>query len=142
MPFSLRRDSETRPSQKSSQIARCFLRSISTAVLRPFSSVTNWIPVILLLSLPKKYHPPTVPRPSAPVKAGGSLHRSARPEEEPGLCSADTPVRVFAVIPPSARRRVTALHDHPLTPETSRTHRWGQSPRIPWSPKAWFATDR
>src|ERR1700687_815846 len=54
MSFCLRRDSETRPSQKSSQMARCFLRSISTAVLRPFSSVTNWIPVILLFSLPKK----------------------------------------------------------------------------------------
>src|SRR5713226_4798851 len=106
MPFCLRRDSETRPSQKSSQMARCFLRSISTAVLRPFSSVTNWIPVILLFSLQKKYYPPTVPRPSAPVKAGGSLQQRATP----GLCSADTLVRAVGEIAANTRTGVSALH--------------------------------
>src|SRR5260370_10721 len=50
MPFSLRRDSDTRPSQKFSQIALCFLRSIWTATLRPFVSVTNWIPVMASFS--------------------------------------------------------------------------------------------
>jgi hypothetical protein len=29
---------------------------------------------------------------------------------------------------------------HSLTPETSRKPHWDQSPRIPLSPKAWFAT--
>src|SRR5438270_6041309 len=51
MPFSLRRDSDTRPSQKSSQIAPCFFRSIRTPTLRPFSSVTNWMPLMAPLSL-------------------------------------------------------------------------------------------
>src|SRR5271165_3205509 len=50
MLFSFRRDSDTRPSQKSSQTARCFLRSIRTATLRPFASVTNWIPLMASLS--------------------------------------------------------------------------------------------
>src|SRR5471030_205508 len=50
MPFSLRRDSEIRPSQKSSQMAPCFFRSIRTPTLRPFPSVTNWIPVMDLFS--------------------------------------------------------------------------------------------
>src|SRR5713101_8507286 len=40
MPFSFRRDSDTRPSQKSSHMAPCFFRSIRTPTLRPFSSVT------------------------------------------------------------------------------------------------------
>src|SRR5277367_3740628 len=82
MPFCLRRDSETKPSQKSSQMARCFLRSISAAVLRPFSSVTNWIPVILLFLPAKKCYPLNVPRHNAPVKAGGYsllLKRNAHP---------------------------------------------------------------
>ena len=35
MPFSFRRDSDTRPSQKSCQIAPCFLRSIRTPTFRP-----------------------------------------------------------------------------------------------------------
>src|SRR5208283_4097056 len=51
MLFSLRRDSDTRPSQRSSHRRACFLRSISTAVLRPLWSVTNWIPVMASLSL-------------------------------------------------------------------------------------------
>src|SRR5580692_8634413 len=50
MPFSFRRDSETSPSQKSSQMAPCFLRSMRTPTLRPLSSVTNWIPLMALLS--------------------------------------------------------------------------------------------
>src|ERR1700730_8520922 len=48
MPFPFRRDSETRPSQKSCQMVPCFFRSMSTPTLRPFSSVTNWIPIMAL----------------------------------------------------------------------------------------------
>src|SRR5271165_969570 len=51
MPFSFRRDSDTRPSQKSSQMAPCFFRSIRTPTLRPFSSVTNWIPLMAFIVL-------------------------------------------------------------------------------------------
>src|ERR1022692_4590590 len=50
MPFSFRRDSEISPSEKSSQTAPCVFRSIRTPTLRPFSSVTNWIPVMALFS--------------------------------------------------------------------------------------------
>src|ERR1022692_1563359 len=50
MAFSFRRDSDTRPSQKSSQTAPCFFRSIRTPTLRPFSSVTNWIPLMISFS--------------------------------------------------------------------------------------------
>src|SRR5271170_5596723 len=55
MLFSFRRDSDTRPSQKSSHSARCLFRSITTAVLRPFSSVKNWIPVIAI-PIPNNKH--------------------------------------------------------------------------------------
>ena len=39
-------------------MARCFFRSINTPTLRPFSSVTNWIPPMALLSLRSRnaYH--------------------------------------------------------------------------------------
>src|SRR5271165_6232170 len=57
MPFSFRRDSDTRPSQKSSQMAPCVFRSIRTPTLRPFSSVTNWIPLMALrFSLARQFH--------------------------------------------------------------------------------------
>jgi hypothetical protein len=46
IPASLRRDSEMRPSQKSSSRAPCFFRSMRTATLRPLPSVTNWTPVM------------------------------------------------------------------------------------------------
>src|SRR5579864_7792340 len=46
MPFSFRRDSDTRPSQKSCQMAPCFFRSMRTPTVRPFSSVRNWIPLM------------------------------------------------------------------------------------------------
>ena len=42
-----RRVSEIRLSRKSCQTAPCFFRSIRTPILRPFSSVTNWIPVMI-----------------------------------------------------------------------------------------------
>jgi hypothetical protein len=44
IPFSLRRDSEISLSKKSASLAPCFCKSIWTATLRPFSSVTNWMP--------------------------------------------------------------------------------------------------
>src|SRR5208337_3064914 len=46
MPFSLRRDSDIRPSMKSSQSARCFLGSIRSTLLRPFLFVTYCISLI------------------------------------------------------------------------------------------------
>jgi hypothetical protein len=50
IPGSRRRDSEIRPSQKSSSRAPCFFRSIRTATLRPLASVTNWTPVMGVFS--------------------------------------------------------------------------------------------
>src|SRR5260370_18674563 len=55
MPFSFRRDSDTRPSQKASQMAPCVFRSIRTPTLRPFSSGTNWIPGMDRLSLRRRH---------------------------------------------------------------------------------------
>src|ERR1035438_2822360 len=55
MPFSFRRDSEISPSEKSSQTAPCVFRSIRTPTLRPFSSVTNWIPVMALFSFRRRH---------------------------------------------------------------------------------------
>src|SRR6266404_3215261 len=49
MLFSLRRDSEIRPSQKSFQTVPCFFKSIWTATLRPLPSITNLIPIITSL---------------------------------------------------------------------------------------------
>src|SRR5580658_7443948 len=47
MAFSFRRDSEISPSENSSQMAPCFFRSMRTPTLRPLSSVTNWIPLMV-----------------------------------------------------------------------------------------------
>src|ERR1035441_6182985 len=55
MAFSFRRDSDTRPSQKSSQTAPCFFRSMRTPTLRPFSSVTNWIPLMISFSFKSRH---------------------------------------------------------------------------------------
>ena len=55
--FSCRRDRETSTSSMSSQCALCFWRSMTAAVLRPFSSGMNCIPVIVGLVSSRRVEP-------------------------------------------------------------------------------------
>src|SRR5260370_232141 len=66
--------------------------------------------VILLFSIKKKYFPPNRTALQGSGQGGRFPSTEREAAEASGLCSADTPVRVFAAIPPSARTRVSALH--------------------------------